>query len=278
MKTLNKTVFVSGASSGLGKAVAEYLASSGYRVYAGSRSFGREDVSPPKGCTGIHLDVTDGSSVNAAVSQILDKEGEIYALVNCAAFFTMGSCEEVSYEEISRILDTNFIGMVRTVQAVLPAMRKQGSGRIINFSSINGVLSIPFQGGYSASKHAVEGWSEALAQEVSRFGIQVSVIEPGDCRGGSRKYRNLNPNSADSSSSYYEYYIAGTGKIHFDEQNGMEPVKVAKAVRRLLDSKKPPFRKVVATLTQRSSIWLHKILPGRLFNKIISDYYAPKKG
>ena len=274
---MKKAVFVSGASSGLGKAVAEYLASHGYTVYAGARSFKEGNSLSPAGCIGVELDVTDVFSVKAAFDYMLEKEKEIYALVNCAAFFTMGSCEEVPPEELSRILDTNFIGMVRNVQAVLPVMRKQGYGRIINFSSINGVLAVPFQGAYTASKHAVEGWSEALAQETSRFGINVSVVEPGDCRGGSQKYRKRCIASADLTSPYYEYYKAGTEKIHHDEENGMEQVMVASAVCGLLDSKKPPYRKVVATLTQRSSIWLHKFLTRKQFNRIIADYYAPKK-
>lgn len=277
MQDLKKAVFVSGASSGLGRAVAEHLSSRGYTVYAGARSFDREDVSPPAGCVGVKLDVTDTASVSAAFRYMLEKEKEIYALVNCAAFFTMGSCEEVPPEELARIMNTNFIGMVRNVQAVLPVMRKQGYGRIINFSSINGVLAVPFQGAYTASKHAIEGWSEALAQEISRFGIDVSVVEPGDCKGGSQKYRHRCSASADIASPYYEYYKAGTDKIHSDEENGMDQLRVASAVCGLLDSKKPPYRKVVATLTQRSSIWLHKFLARRTFNGIITDYYAPKK-
>lgn len=277
MSPLSKVIFVSGASSGLGRAVAKYLASNGFKVYAGARSFGADGVSPPEGCIGIPLDVTDNISVNNAIKAVYDREWEIFALVNCAAFFTMGSCEEVSSEEIERIMNTNFIGMVRTSQAVLPYMRDRGYGRIINFSSINGLLAIPFQGGYSASKHAIEGWSEALAQEVGRFGIKVSLVEPGDCRGGSQKYRNKNEMSADKNSPYYKYYIAGTEKIHNDEQNGMDPERVAKAVLKLINAKNPPFRKVVATLTQRSSVWLHKFLPGTTFNKIITDYYSPKK-
>ncbi len=271
-----KTVFVSGASSGLGRAVAEHIASRGYTVYAGARSF-KDGAEPPAGCIGVELDVTDDLSVGNAVKLILEKEKEIYALVNCAAFFTMGACEEVPAGEVAKIMDTNFIGMVRTVRAVLPAMRKQGYGRIINFSSINGLMAVPFQGAYTASKHAVEGWSEALAQEINRFGIDVCVIEPGDCKGGSQKYRKINTASADKSSPYYDYYKAGTKKIHHDEENGMEQVKVASAVHGLLDAKKPPARRVVATFTQRSSLWLHKFLKRKTFNKIISDYYAPKK-
>ncbi len=273
---MNKNVLVSGASSGLGRAVAEYLASNGYNVYAGARSFGN-GAEPPALCKGVYLDVTDEKCVKNAVDGIINECGELFALVNCAAFFTMGSCEEVPADELSSILNTNFLGDVRTVQAVLPYFRKQGYGRIINFSSINGLLAIPFQGAYTASKHAVEGWSEALCQETERFGVYVTVIEPGDCRGGSDKYRKKAALSEDASSPYAEYYKAGTEKIHHDESNGMEQTKIAKAVCKLLSKKTPPSRRIVATLTQRSSVWLKKILPSRTFDRIIANYYAPKE-
>ncbi len=274
---MKKTVLVSGASSGLGRAAAEYLASHGYIVYAGARSFGKDALSAPKGCRGIYLDVTDPDSVSSVISEIVSAEGSIYAVVNCAAFFTMGSCEEVPPDELSAIINTNFLGMVRVVQNALPYMRQNGCGRIINFSSINGLLAIPFQGAYTASKFAVEGWSEALSQEVRRFGIRVSVVEPGDCRGGSQKYRLRAERSEASSSPYNRYYTAAAEKIHHDESNGMEQIRVAAAVCRLLDSKNPPARKIVATPTQRSSVLLKKILPGNIFDSIISDYYAPKE-
>ena len=273
---MNKNVLVSGASSGLGRAVAEYLAANGYNVYAGARSFS-DGAKPPENCKAVYLDVTDELCVKRAVDNIIGECGELYALVNCAAFFTMGSCEEVPVNELSAIMDTNFLGDVRTVKAVLPYFRKQGYGRIINFSSINGLLAIPFQGAYTASKHAVEGWSETLCQETERFGIYVTVIEPGDCRGGSDKYRKKAALSEDASSPYVKYYKAGIEKIHHDESNGMEQTRIAKAVFALLGKKTPPSRKTVATLTQRSSVWLKKILPSRTFDRIITNYYAPKE-
>ncbi|MFA6730509.1 MAG: SDR family oxidoreductase [Eubacteriales bacterium] len=273
-----RAVFVSGASSGLGRAVAEHLAGEGYAVYAGARSFKKEGELLPSGVFGVFLDVCDEVSVKFAVDTVLSKEGEIFALINCAAFFTLGSCEEVEVSELAKIIDTNFLGMVRMTRAVLPSMRECGRGRIINFSSINGLLSIPFQGAYSASKHAVEGWSESLAQEVSRFGIDVTAVEPGDCRGGAQKYRKVCEKTSSENSPYFAFFTAGTAKIHFDESHGLPQERVAKAVSKLLRQKKPPHSKVVASLLQRSSVWLHKALPRRAFNRIIAGYYSPKKG
>ena len=174
---------VAGASSGLGRAVARRLAADGWRTYAGARAFARGEA-PPEGCQAVPLDVTDGASVSDCVRRVLDAEGRIDALVNCAALLTLGSGEETSVEEIRRVLDTNFLGAVRMVQAVLPAMRAQGGGRIVQFSSLNGLFGIPFQGAYTASKHALEGWSECLAMETRPFGVQVTLVAPGDCRGG----------------------------------------------------------------------------------------------
>lgn len=273
---MKKVVFVAGASSGLGRAVAEHLASRGFTVYAGARSFTQDPKTFPKGCFGINLDVTEQSSVAKAFQTVAERETTLFALVNCAAFFTMGAAEEIPPEEYARVFGTNFLGMIRTTQAALPTLRKQGYGRIINFSSINGVLGIPFQSAYTASKHAVEGFSETLGQEVSRRGIHVSVVEPGDCRGGSQKYRNENEDTARASSPYYTDYQGAVSKIRQDEAQGMDPIQVAKAVERLLRKRNPPARKVVATLTQRSAIWLHKFLPRKTFNKIIAGYYAPK--
>ena len=116
-----------------------------------------------------------------------------------------------------------------------------------------------------------------MSQEVERFGIYVTVIEPGDCRGGSEKYRKKAEKSEESLSPYAKYYKAGTEKIHHDESNGMEQTKIAKAVFDLLAKKVPPSRKTVATFTQRSSVWLKKILPSRTFDRIITNYYAPKE-
>lgn len=275
---MKRVALVAGASSGLGRAVAQRLAAEGFRTYAGARSFGGPDAKiPPEGCIPVALDVTDDASVQAAVSTVLAAEGRIDALVNCAAQLMLGACEETSDAELRAVLETNVLGLARMTRAVLPAMRAQKGGRIIQFSSLNGRFAVPFQGAYTASKHAVEGFSEALALETRALGIQVTLIEPGDCRSGSDAYRGRAREALRDDSPYRTYYDRATAKIHHDETNGMNPDRVARAVAGVLRKRRAPARKVVARIDQCLALWLHGLLPGRLFVRIIGWYYgAPK--
>lgn len=271
-----RVVFVAGASSGLGYAVAARLAQEGYRTYAGARSF-PSGKPPPEGCIPIALDVTDESSVQAAVADIRQREERIDILINCAAHLTLGSCEETSIDELRAVLETNFLGMTRLTQAVLPYMRVQRAGHIVQFSSLNGLVAIPFQGAYIASKHAAEGWNEALAMEVKRFGISVTIIEPGDCSGGSDAYRMKALAAQDTASPYHSPYLATVRRIHRDESHGQSPDRVARAVSRALLKKRPPLRVVIAGIDQRLAVWLHDLLPGRFFLWLMNLYYSPRR-
>ena len=264
-----KTALVAGASSGLGRAVAQALAADGHTVYAGARSFAR-GKQPPEGCRALPLDVTDAGSVQAAIAQILREQGRLDVLVCCAATFTMAPLEELPPETLGDMMNVNLLGMARCVQAALPHMHGQGGGHIVLFSSLNGLFSIPFQGAYSATKHAIEAYAEALSQETLRYGIHVTVVEPGDCSGGSQQYRLTH---IAENSPYTEAFRAGTQKIHHDESNGLPPARVGRAVARAVRKKRPPARLVVARLEQRSGAWLHKFLPRGLFNRVIASYY-----
>lgn len=268
-------VLVSGASSGLGRAVAEHLAAKGFRTYAGARSFSK-GVSAPAGCETVDLNVLDDASARSAINYIIEREGHIDALVNCAAFLTFGSCEETSADELQAVMQTNFLGMARMVRTVLPHMRAQKFGRIVNFSSINGLLGIPFQSAYTASKHAIEGWSECLAQETRRFGVRVTLIEPGDCRSGSHKYRTSAAASKQEHSPYAVWYQAAVAQITHDEDNGMPQSRVANAVCAVLSRENPPARCLVARIDQRFAVFLHKLIVGNFFYRIMEAYYAPK--
>ncbi|MDR0929046.1 MAG: SDR family oxidoreductase [Oscillospiraceae bacterium] len=266
-----RVVLVAGASSGLGRAVARKLAQDGERVYAGARTFAAKPEAAPEGCLPMALDVTDTASVQDAVARILQAEGRIDALVNCAAVLSLGSCEETDDDTLCRVLNTNFIGMTRMTRAVLPIMRRQGGGRVVQFSSINGLLAVPFQGAYTAAKHALEGWNEALALEAGRFGIKVTMVEPGDCRGGSAAYRG---HVEAEDSPYSAAYRSAVAAIERDEAGGLSPETVAKAVARLLKRSHPPLRLRVARIDQRLAVWLHDLLPGRLFGRILARYYG----
>lgn len=172
----NKIVLVTGASSGIGQAIAELLAEAGYTVYGTSRRGGAADG---RSFEMLPLDVTSDASVTDTVAQLMQREGRIDLLVNNAGFgVAPAGAEESSVAQAQAIFDTNFFGVVRMTRAVLPHMRKQGSGRIINIGSVLGLLPMPYGALYAATKHAIEGYSESLDHELRTRGIRVSVIEP----------------------------------------------------------------------------------------------------
>ena len=171
-----KTAFVTGASSGIGKAAAQALTKAGYRVIGTSRKAAPGEVKD--GIRMIACDVTDDASVAKAVALAHAELGSIDLLVNNAGYALSGAAEESSTEQVRLQFDTNFLGTVRVTNAVLPIMRKQGQGRILNIGSVLGLIPAPFGAYYSASKHAIEGYSESLDHEVRTFGIRVAVIEP----------------------------------------------------------------------------------------------------
>ena len=267
-----KTVWVTGASSGLGLHTAMALKADGWRVIAGARSFEEGEAD------GIHrlkLDVTDEESVR----RFCEKAREIAlpdALVQCAGMLVLGSCEETRTEEFRRVIDTNYLGMVRVNRAVLPVMRERGGGKIVLFSSINGLMGIPFQGAYTASKHAIEGYAECLALEVKPFGIQVMLVEPGDHRSGSDKYR---PHAAemDENSPYAAAYASGTAVIAHDEHNGSDPDALGRKIAKALDRKRIPFRKRIASPDQHLAVYIHRFLPAKVNAAILRKYYIRKK-
>ena len=267
-----KTVWVTGASSGLGLHTAAALKEDGWRVIAGARSFedGEQD--------GIHrlkLDVTDEESVRRFCEKA-EKIAPPDALVQCAGMLVLGSCEETDTEEFRRVIDTNYLGMVRMNRAVLPLMRAQGGGKIVMFSSINGLMGIPFQSAYTASKHAIEGYAECLAMEVKPFGIQVMLVEPGDHRSGSDKYR---PHAAAMSdaSPYAAAYESAVAQIHHDETNGSDPDALGRKIARALDRKRIPFRKRIASPDQHMAVYIHRLGPAKLNAAILRKYYIRKR-
>lgn len=270
-----RIALVVGASSGLGYHIARRLALDEIETYAAARSFGSGNQ-PPDGCAPIVMDVNDPASVQSAVDNLRKKTGRIDILVNCAARLTLGACEELSEDELRSVMETNFFGAVRVIRAVLPVMRAQGSGKIVQLTSLNGLLAIPFQGAYVASKHALEGFCEALAMEVSPFGISVTIVEPGDCSGGSDAYRLKAGASENASSPYHAPYAAAVSKIRNDESNGLSPGRVANAVLRAVNQKRPPARIRIARTDQRLAVILHDALPGRVFQRLIASHYAPR--
>jgi len=289
------TVWVLGASSGLGLATAEAFAKDGWLVVAGARSFTAEkdgaeekdkDGKPPgnpalwvrlkamPGARLLPLDATDAASCADFVRHALSISDRVDVLCYAAGILALGSCEETGYDQYELVMKTNFLGMTRMVEAVLPLMRKQRHGRIILFSSLNGVMGIPFQSAYTASKHAIEGFAECLALEVSPFGIEVCVVEPGDHRGGSPKYRFTA--GGREGSPYAGEYASACQTIHRDEANGLEPEALGQKVVHNADRRKMRYRLRVAKLDQRAALWLRAVFWPGFIRMILRGYYVKK--
>ena len=264
-------VWVSGASSGLGLHTAQALQKSGMTVIAGARSFQGTEGEGEEGYR-LFLDVTDPMSVEEFCRRAKEKFGPPDALCCCAGVLTLGACEEYSLSELREVMETNFLGQAAMVRRALPLMRAHGGGKIVLFSSINGLLGIPFQGAYVASKHAIEGYAECLRMEVKPYGISVCVVEPGDHKSGAKAYRRRAARM-DSASPYYARYTAAVRKIAHDEANGSDPDALGARVAKTLQRKRMPLKLLQASLDQRFAVLLHRLLPARLFSKIISSYY-----
>lgn len=266
--------WVTGASSGLGFHIALALREAGYTVIAGARSFREEEM------VGIHhlpLDVTDQASVEAFARAAQKVASGVDVVVHCAGILNLGSCEELTVEEYAAVMNTNFLGAVRMNQIVLPLMREKGQGRIVMLSSINGLMGVPFQSAYTAAKHALEGYAECLQQEVRGHGIQVCLVEPGDHRGGSAKYR-AHAAAMGENSPYAATYQSTVEVIDCDEHHGSDPVKLARRVARLVGRKHMPFRKIIAKPDQHMAAKLHGLVPQRLLNRALTWYYFRHAG
>lgn len=265
-------VWVSGASSGLGLQTALALARSGWQVIGGARSFSSGQA---PGFTALPLDVSREDSVAAFAAEALRLAGPPRALVNCAGIIVLGACEDLTGEELRRVMDVNFLGTARMVKAALPLMRARGGGRIVNFSSINGLLATPFQGAYTASKHAVEGYSQALRMETRPLGIEVMVVQPGDHRGGQDRYR---ARAAGRGAHYERACEAAIATIARDEAGGLDPARLGEKVARAMNRRRLPQVLRVASPSQLAAVWLHDLLPGGLFSRFLSSYYHVSVG
>jgi len=267
VRAMERVVLVTGAASGLGRAGAEHLAARGHRVYGGDL-----DPRPVPGVTMLRLDVTDDRSAADAIARIAGESGRLDVLVNNAGFGIAGSIEDTSIEEARSQLEVNFFGVFRTARAALPQMRHQGRGLIINVSSIGGLIALPFQGVYSASKFAVEGFTEALHMEVRPFGIDVVLVEPADFHTGFTAARRMVAASR-RSSAYADAFRAALRVIEADEVNGSHPHLVGPLLEKIIASRHPRLRYMVGSPTERLAAMLKRVLPGRLFFPLIEGHY-----
>jgi NAD(P)-dependent dehydrogenase (short-subunit alcohol dehydrogenase family) len=267
---MSKVVFISGISSGFGMATAGLLARNGYRVYGTIRS----GTGTLEGVNYLAMDLTDIDSIRSAVKQVLDREGRIDILINNAGMHTGGPAETMPLEYGRLQIETNLLGSISLTREVLPSMRERHQGKIINISSIGGIMGLPYQAFYSAAKFATEGFSESLRLEVKRFGINVVLVNPGDFCTNNTSARKNYLGSAGEGDPYNIPFNSALRIIENNETGGLKPEILARKMLRIVASGKPKNRYIIATPEQKFSVLLKRILPGKWFDRIIMSYYG----
>ncbi|CAN5860946.1 oxidoreductase [soil metagenome] len=278
---VSKAVLITGCSSGIGRATAGHLVDVGWRVYATARNVAAIAPLEERGCELLPLDVTDDGSMISAVEEVERREGAVGVLVNNAGYSQSGAVEAVPMDKVRSQFETNVFGLVRMCQLVLPGMRRQGYGRIVNVSSMGGKLTFPGAGYYHASKHAVEAISDALRFEVEGFGVKVSVIEPGLIRTG---FADAAVGSMDDSEDGpYAGFDAAVAKATTEnyEQGpiarlGGGPETVAEAIEEAISGRSPRSRYGV-TPSAHLFLWLRHLLPDKAWDAVLRSSY-PQPG
>ncbi|MBK7946017.1 MAG: SDR family oxidoreductase [Flavobacteriales bacterium] len=263
-----KVILVTGGSSGLGQAMCKRLAAQGHTVFGTGRKVvhGQSD----DGYTLLRMDITDEASVIAGVAEVLRIAGRIDVLVNNAGLGIQGPATDISPELALQLLDTNLLGAHRLCRAVLPAMRQQRKGLVINITSVAGNFGLPYRAFYSASKAALERYGEALAIEEQRFGITVVNVQPGEFNtpiAGAR----LRPDhiSPEHEPGYKKAMEVLGGSMHYSR----DPDELARVVARIIQHPKPKAMYLVAQGVQRVSVLAKKLLPGRMFQRMVGKHY-----
>ncbi len=256
----NKVVLITGASSGLGRACANHLNSQGWQVIGTSRR-----VLSPTPWNALAMDVDDDSSVTSGVAKVVTEYGQLDAVIANAGWGLAGAVERTPIEDAKAQLETNFFGVVRVVKAALPAMRERGGGHIVIVSSIGGVIGIPFQAFYCASKFAVEGYAEALAYEVEPFNIRVTLVQPGNFKTAFTAARRKVP--IEPHSPYAAAESKAVSLMEIDEAKGADPRDAAKAIERILNDERPPRRISVGKWNERIGVVGKRVIPFRLFER-----------
>jgi len=265
---MNKVVLITGGSSGIGKSVGEYLHQKGFVVYGTSRNPERVENSVfPL----VALDVRNAESIKKAVAEVIAKSGRLDIIINNAGVGITGPLEEIPSEEIKNNFETNFFGPIEVMKAVLPQMRTQKSGLIINVTSIAGYMGLPYRSVYSASKGALELITEALRMETKSFGIQITNVAPGDFAtniAAGRYHAPLVKGSA------YEVPYGNTLKTmdeHVD--SGSNPNDMAFAIYAIIQNPNPNVHYKVGAFMQKFSIVLKRILPDKMYEKLLMNHY-----
>ncbi|MDR1201410.1 MAG: SDR family NAD(P)-dependent oxidoreductase [Tannerellaceae bacterium] len=266
-----RVVFITGASSGIGRATALLLAKHNYTVYGAARRIGRLKELESQGVKPIVLDVTDEISVGAAIDEVIGNEGRIDVLINNAGYGEYGAIEDVSMKNARKQMDVNLFGLARVTQLIIPHMRKQKSGKIVNITSIGGKVATPMGGWYYASKFAVEGLSDSLRLEVRQFGIDVILIEPGGIKTEWGGIANDTMMKA-SGDSAYSHFAKAASKATSLEDKLPEPTVIAELIKKAIEAKKPKTRYVMGFMA-KPILFVKKLLSDALFDKVILNQF-----
>jgi len=264
-----RVVLITGASSGVGQSTARLLSQRGFAVFGTSRN--PSTVVP--GIEMLPLDVRTDDSVRACVEAVVNRNGRLDVLINNAGYELAGAVEELSSEEVQAQFETNFFGVIRMVNAVLPLMRQQTRGHIINVSSLSGLTAIPFLGIYSASKFALEGYTEALRQEVKRFNIQVSLTEAGFLRTPMMNHRQI---AARRMTVYDAWRQRALNAIRAAEEKAPGPDVVADTLLEIIDSSAPRLRYLIGPQA-KSVARLRRFLPAAMFEQGVRRSFSLDK-
>jgi len=263
---MNKTVLVTGASSGIGFEIASYLSSKGYQVYGASRTLAKD-----ANFTAIKLDVTDQKTIDLGIEQIIAAEGKIDILVNNAGVGSAGAVERTPLEDIKKSFEVNLYGVVRLCQAVLPYMREQHYGRIINMSTLGSMIGLPYRGFYSASKGAMDLMTESMRLEVERFGIQACTIHPGEVRTNIGAHRVLS--ILDQDEVYGKTIDNAFSNLDESVAHGKDPKLFGPLIEKIITSNKVKRNYYIGTFNELLGVKLKKFLPYKIYESILRAYF-----
>ena len=278
----SRAVLITGCSSGIGRATAERLAARGWPVYATARTVASISDLEARGCRLLELDVTDEDSMRRAVEEVERAEGAVGVLVNNAGYSQSGAVEGVPLEKVRQQFETNVFGLTRMCQLVLPGMRAQDFGKIVNLSSMGGKLTFPGAGFYHATKHAVEALSDALRFEVAGFGVDVIVVEPGIIRTEFARAATDSMEDASPEDPYagFDAAVARTTRETYEggplSLLGGGPETVAGVIERAITAERPRARYAV-TPSAHLFLWLRRLLPDRAWDALVRGTF-PQPG
>ncbi len=265
---MSKVVFITGASSGIGKSIGEFLLQKGFVVYGTSRN--PENYSNSK-ISLVALDVRNSESIHKAIHEVLDKEGKIDVVINNAGVGITGPLEEIPLEEIKNNFETNLFGPIEVMKAVLPSMRNQKSGLIINITSIAGYMGLPFRSVYSASKGALELITEGIRMEVKPFGIHITNVAPGDFATNIASGRYHAP--LIKGSAYENTYGKTLETMNEHVDSGSNPIEMAEGIYKIINTSNPKVHYKIGAFMQKFSIVLKRILPDKMYEKLLMNHY-----